>query len=54
MIAVVSGNVPMSPQIDMSVVMKTHAATTIAAASANFQATNLCDFCFFISFSFVW
>ena len=46
-IAVNIGNEPRTPQIDMSVVRKTIAATMIAAASANFQGTSLWDFCFF-------
>ena len=41
------GNEPRIPQIDMMVVMNTIAATTIAAASANFQATSFWDFSFF-------
>ena len=47
MIAVIRGNVPKNPQIDMSVVRKTIAAMTIAAASANFHATSFGDVCFF-------
>ena len=52
MIRVVNvGNEPKTPQIEISVVRKMITDTIIAAASANFHATSLFVFCFFISFS---